>query len=91
MNFQTFTDHENSTYPICILAPKLETVGITKEYLEPSLIDPEDVIAYQLHTTGKKTKVVDQKAFLTELMQHIAAQLSKFVLVDSVEANQLIL
>jgi len=81
MNFQTFTDHENSTYPICILAPKLETVGITKEYLEPSLIDPEDVIAYQLHTTGKKTKVVDQKAFLTDMLELLSEIDTKYILV----------
>lgn len=79
--FRTFTDNEKSTYPITILAPKLQADLMMKEYLDPSNLDPEDVIAYELFTSGKKTKVADQKEFLDDMMPLLDEIGTKYVLV----------
>jgi len=68
MRYQTFTDTESSSYDIAILSTELDSVAMQSEYLDNSCMDPKDVIAYELHQTGKKTKVAVQKEYLDDLI-----------------------
>lgn len=68
MKYQTFSTQEHEAYPVAILAPKLERDGMAREYIEPGCLDPDEVIAYGLHLTGKKTKVDVQREYLDELL-----------------------
>lgn len=67
MKFQAFTDQVHSEYPIAILAPKLEQEKMAKEYLDPIALDPNDVIAFELYKTGKKTSATIMRQYLDDL------------------------
>ena len=67
MQYRTFSEPKSS-YKYAILTQKLEADGIIREYLAPYNIPEEDVIAYQLHITGKKTSRADQKEYLNDVM-----------------------
>lgn len=79
MQYQTFTQEDQPEYPIAILAAKLDQAGMHREYLVPGVLDPKEVIAYQLHQTGKKTAKAVQKEFLDELMPVLAELGTKYV------------
>ncbi len=81
MKYQTFSPQEKSTYPIAILTPKLEQDGMEREYMDTTCLDPEDVIAYGLHQTGKKTKVTVQREYLDELMPVLNDLETEYVVV----------
>lgn len=81
MQYQTFTDTVSNIYPICFLAPKIEHDGMSKEYLGDSGLKPEEIIAYKLHTTGKKTSVSDMRAFLDELLPILKDIGSEYLMV----------
>lgn len=81
MRYQTFTDSQPSTFPICFLAPKLEKDGMVREYFGESGLKPEEVVAYQLHITGKKTSVADQKEFLDELLPALTTIGTEYLMV----------
>lgn len=68
MHYRTFSFETQSTYRFAILTQKLEADGIVREYLAPYNIPEEEVIAYQLHLTGKKTSRAEQKEFLNDLL-----------------------
>lgn len=68
MQYRTFSDNNPGKYRYAILTQKLEADGIIREYLAPYNIPEEEVIAYQLHLTGKKTSRADQKEFLNDLL-----------------------
>lgn len=85
MQYQTFTQAPQSSYPIAILVPKLEQDGMTREYLEPGILAPEEVIAYQLHMTGKKTLIAHQREFLDELLPMLDDLQTKYLLVSDGE------
>ena len=67
MQYRTFSEPKSS-YKYAILTQKLEADGIIREYLAPYNIPEEDVIAYQLHITGKKTSRAEQKEYLNDVM-----------------------
>lgn len=81
MQYQTFSDETFEGYPIAVLAPKLEADGIVKEYINPGNINPDNVIAYKLHQTGKKTPAGVQREFLDELMPTLAELSCEVLLV----------
>lgn len=67
MHYRTFSEPKSS-YKYAILTQKLEAQGILREYLTPYNIPPEEVIAYQLHLTGKKTARAEQKEYINDLL-----------------------
>ena len=69
MQYRTFSEPKSS-YKYAILTQKLEADGIIREYLAPYNIPEEDVIAYQLHITGKKTSRAEQKEYLKDCQDH---------------------
>jgi len=81
MRYQTFVEHLPQQFPVALLAPKLEVDGITREYLDPHTLDPNDLIAYQLHITGKTTPAVEQKGFLDDLLPVLQDMGSEYILV----------
>ena len=85
MQYQTFSKTISATYPIAVLAPKLEASGIIQEYLDPGMISVEDVIAYKLHTTGKKTTAGDMRDFLSELLPTLVDLGTEYLLVTDSE------
>lgn len=85
MQYQTFSKTISPTYPVVVLAPKLETHGIVQEYLDPGMISVEDVIAYKLHTTGKKTSASDMRDFLSELLPTLVDLGAEYILVTDSE------
>lgn len=85
MRYQTFSPKIQEQYPIAVLAAKLDQAGMDREYLQPGNLDPNEVIAYQLHQTGKKTPRATQKEFLDELMPVLADLDSKYVIVGDGE------
>lgn len=85
MKYQTFDKQVQDTYPIAVLVPKLEADGIKREYLDNSLIDPKEVIAYGLHQSGKKTPAGEIKEFLDELLPILNDIETQYLLVSDGE------
>ena len=85
MQYQTFSPTEHSEYPICFLVPKLARDDMAREYIDPACLDEEEVIAYQLHITGKKTKVADQKEFLDSLLPMLDQLSTQYLVVSDGE------
>lgn len=85
MQYQTFSSEIQETYPIAFLVPKLERDGMAREYLEPGCLNPDEVIAYGLHLTGKKTKVEVQREFLDELLPMLEDLGTQYLLVSDGE------
>lgn len=82
MQYITFSTTDHANYPIAVLTPKLQRAAMVKEYLDPGNIDPEEVIAYQLHVTGKKTKVATQKEFLDEMLPLLQDLGTEYILIS---------
>jgi len=85
MRYQTFTENTNKVFPIAILASKLSRDEMEQEYIEPTLLNPAEVIAYDLFTTNKKTKVVDQKEYLDDLLPILSDLQTKYIVVTDGE------
>ena len=70
MRYLTFTDQNITEFPVAILSVRLERDGFHREHLSSGLLDPKDVIAYQVHVPAdkKKASAADQKEFLSELL-----------------------
>lgn len=81
MRFQTFSLPEQSTYPIAFLAPKLHQGDMEREYLDPIALDPIDVVAYELHKTGKKTSMTVMKEYLDSLLPVLSNLQTQYVIV----------
>lgn len=65
MRYLTFGAQEHSTYPIALLVPRLERNAIEHYFMQPHLEEArDDVVAYGLHKTGKKTPMKVMKEFL---------------------------
>jgi DNA polymerase-1 len=85
MQFQTFSKAISAAYPIVVLAPKLEMDKMVQEYLDPGMLAPEDVIAYKLYITGKKTSASDMRDYLTELAPTLQEIGAEYILVSDSE------
>lgn len=87
MQYQTFTDTVEPSYPIAILVPKLDYDGMMREYIEPAMsIQPSEAIGYALHQTGKKTSATDMRAYLDDLIPILNEDLSvEYLLVGDGE------
>ncbi len=85
MMYRTFTAIEASEYPIAILSAKLDRDEMDRAYLEPTMVDPKEVIAYELYTTGKKTLVALQKEYLDDLLLILESLSTKYILVSDGE------
>lgn len=85
MQYQTFSKVIPATYPIAVLAPKVEVSGIIQEYLDPGMIDHEDVIGYRLHQTGKKTSASVMREFLDELLPTLDQLSTQYLLVTDTD------
>ena len=60
-------DPNSSQYPICILTPQINKVGIKKEYIDQFQIPESDIIVFSLHQSGKKkTPMAEIKQYITE-------------------------
>ncbi len=81
MQYQTFAENTADTFSIAILAGKLSRDEMEREYIEPTLLDPADVIAYTLHMPDKKTKVAIQKEYLDELLPILSQLEVKYLIV----------
>ena len=81
MRFHTFSLPEQSTYPIAFLAPKLHQGDMEREYLDPIALDPIDVVAYELHKTGKKTSMTVMKEYLDSLLPVLSNLQTQYVIV----------
>lgn len=81
MRYQLFTPQAQSTYPVAILAPKLDQTAMEREYLDPICLPSDRAIAYELHQTGKKTPVTAQRAFLDDLIPLLDDLQSKYLIV----------
>lgn len=67
MHHLIFTDMPQHTYPICLLAPVLNKPAMENAYIFPfaGIVD-KDVVALDLHTSGKKTPMVEMKQYIEE-------------------------
>ena len=83
MQYQTFDEDVGDTFSIAILSEKLSRDEMEREYIEPTLLDPKDVIAYDLFMTGKKTKVADQKEYLEDLLPILSDLEVKYLIVTN--------
>jgi DNA polymerase I len=82
MHYLTFSDQTGPTFPVAVLVPKLERDGIRREYIDTSTLTPEEVIAYQLHITGKKTSAADMRAFLDDMLLILDDLATDYILVS---------
>ena len=85
MKYQTFTETIQATYPVVFLAPKLAYEPMVREYLDPGNLDPVEVIAYDLHQTGKKTSATVMREYLDQLIPVLADLGTKYLLVGEGE------
>ena len=78
MRYITFCEPERKTYRFVVLVPGLDRKAIQDAYITPAGLDPKDVLAIELMTTGKKTPVKEMKRFLDEeiypALSHIQAE-----------------
>lgn len=84
MQYRTFSEPKNS-YKYAILTQKLEAEGIIREYLAPYNIPEEEVIAYQLYLTGKKTSRAEQKEFINDIMPILEDMQVKYIIITEGE------
>lgn len=85
MQYQTFSDQPGDTFPIAVLVPKLEAAGIRREYIDAGNLIPEEVVAYGLYQTGKKTSATDQKTYLDDLLPVLEDLGTSYLLVGEGE------
>lgn len=85
MRYQAFTETIQPEYPVVFLAPKLAYEPMMREYLDPANLDPAEVIAYELHQTGKKTPATVMREYLDELIPILADMGAKYLLVGEGE------
>lgn len=73
MRYLTFGSEEKSSYPICILTPEIRKNDISRAYIEPFGIDPEDVLVIDLHQAEgkKKTPMGEIKAYIEEELSQV--------------------
>lgn len=76
-------DEPQAQYEAAILVTDLNKNGIESHYL-PHL-DKRNVIAYSLHTTGKKTKKADRVEYLNELLPLLEEMQIKYLIVGDSE------
>lgn len=68
MIYQTFHDVSQPSYEVAILVPQLNQAAMIREYLAPHSLNPNEVIAYTLYQTGKKTSAAVQREYLDDLV-----------------------
>lgn len=85
MRYQTFHDQPQKTYPLAILVPQLNQEAMVREYVSAQSLDPKEVIAYELHQTGKKTSATNQRAFLDDLLPVLEDLEVKYLIVGESE------
>jgi DNA polymerase I len=85
VQYQTFSNLPVTSFPVAVLVPKLEADGIRREYIDAGNLLPEEVIAYGLYQTGKKTSLTDMKAYLDELLLNLDALDTQYLLVGDGE------
>lgn len=85
MKYQTFSNTEHGAYPIAVLVPKLDRDKMAQEYLDPISLDEEEVVAYELHKTGKKTSATSQKQYLDDLLPILDQLSTEYLIVGDGE------
>lgn len=67
MRYLHFTDQLRTSYPICLLAPQLNRSAMEQAYIFPFAgVSEADVIAIDLHQSGKKTPMAEIKQYISE-------------------------
>lgn len=87
MQYQTFSEQVFASYKVAILVPKLAYDGMMREYIEASpALTAEEVIAYDLYQTGKKTSASDMRDYLDDLIPILVDDLKvRYILVGEGE------
>lgn len=87
MQFQTFSAQTHPSYAVAILAMKLESGAMTKEYISRSALDPEEVISYKLYDKPgkKKPNVAEQREYLDNLFPLLQALDVQYLVVTDPE------
>ena len=68
MHYAYFSDTELAQYPVALLVPTIRKDEIKRAYLEPSNIEPDDMLVMDLHYAEgkKKTPMAEMRAYITE-------------------------
>lgn len=85
MQYRTFVEDPQTSYPIAILVPQLDPDAIVREYIDPQTIDPKEVIAYELHQEGKKTSATRQREYLDDLLPVLQDLGTEYLIVGEAE------
>ena len=85
MQYRTFSDIVPATFPVCFLLPELNADKIVKEYFGESDLKLDEALAYQLHTTGKKTSVATQREYLDELLPILEDLETRYIMVGDTD------
>jgi DNA polymerase-1 len=86
MHYITFTEPEQLTYDIAILAPTLNYDSMLENYVKPFLPHMmEKVVAFDLHKAGKRTPVATQKEYLEDLLPALIHLKVKYLIVADAE------
>ena len=70
MRYATFTETEESSYPVALLVPTIRKEEIRDAYLSGPELDAEDVLVLDLHSAPgkKKTPVKEIKGYIEEML-----------------------
>ena len=86
MRYLTFTSSEQPSYEICLLVPQLHRGDITRCYIEPHLTGSEQqILAYDLYKTGKRTAVTTQREYLDELLPILRELGTRYLVICDAE------
>lgn len=86
MRYITFSEPEQTTYEVAILAPILNHESMMQNYVQPFLSHMmEKVVAFDLHKQGKRTPVAVQKEYLEDLLPTLQHLKVKYVIVADAE------
>lgn len=80
-----FSTQTKSTYPLCILSTVLHIKSMEDAFIKPHGVDPEQVVALELHKTGKKTPQSEMKEFSQDLVSALAQMGSQYVIVTDAD------
>ncbi len=88
MNYLTYSKQEHSNYPVCFLVQQIKRDEITKAYIEPYGLDPEEILAIDLHYSNekKKTPVSEIKEYIELELQEVFNDCNvQYILVSDAE------
>jgi DNA polymerase-1 len=86
MKYLTFEKEEREVYSTAILSPTLDFELMLKEYVDVSLIDPEDLIAYELVMNGKKAATSTKRMdCIEEIFENLDYLQTEYVIVANAD------